>query len=47
MKTHIERLKEIGVSNDDAEQYIHHLEETLPKYGIADTRLRLALHEPR
>lgn len=42
MKTRIEMLKEMGVSNDDAEQYIHHLEETLPKYGIAETRLRLA-----
>ena len=42
MKTHIEMLKEMGVSNDDAEQYINHLEEALPKHGIADTRLRLA-----
>lgn len=42
MKTRIEMLKEMGVSNDDAEQYIHHLEETLPKYGIAETRMRLA-----
>ena len=42
MKTHVEMLKEMGVSTQDAEQYIHHLEEALPKYGIADSKLRLA-----
>ena len=42
MKTRVEMLKEMGVSSHDAEQYIHHLEEALPKYGIADSRLRLA-----
>jgi predicted chitinase len=42
MKTRIEMLKEMGVSNDDAEQYIGDLEKALPKYGIADSRLRLA-----
>lgn len=42
MKTRIEMLKEMGVSSHDAEQYIHHLEEALPKYRIADSRLRLA-----
>src|SRR6185295_16711689 len=42
MKTHIEMLKEMGVADADAEQYLPHLEETLPKHGIADTRLRLA-----
>jgi predicted chitinase len=42
MNTRIEMLKEMGVSNGDAEQYIHHLEEALPKYGIADSKLRLA-----
>ena len=42
MKTHIEMLKEMGVSDGDAEQYIHHLEVALPKYGIADSRQRLA-----
>jgi putative chitinase len=42
MKTRIEMLKEMGVSSADADQYIHHLEEALPKHGIADTRLRLA-----
>ena len=31
-----------GSIGHDAEQYIHHLEEALPKYGIADSRLRLA-----
>lgn len=42
MKTHIEMLKEMGVSSEDAEQYIGDLERTLPKYGIADSRRRLA-----
>jgi predicted chitinase len=42
MKTRVEMLKEMGVSDDDAKQYIQHLEKTLPKYGIADSRLRLA-----
>ena len=42
MKTHIEMLKEMGVSDGDAEQYIHPLEEALPRYGIAESRLRLA-----
>lgn len=42
MKTRIEMLKEMGVAQADAEQYIGHLEKTLPKYGIADSRLRLA-----
>jgi putative chitinase len=42
MKTHIEMLKEMGVADGDAEQYIHPLEEALPKYGIAESRLRLA-----
>src|SRR6188474_2771315 len=42
MKTHIEMLKEMGVSDGDAEQYIGHFEKTLPKYGIADSKLRLA-----
>src|SRR5688572_5249797 len=42
MKTRIEMLQEMGVSSHDAEQYIHHLEQALPKYGIADSRLRLA-----
>jgi putative chitinase len=42
MKTHIEMLKEMGVSDGDAVQYLPHLEEALPKHGIADSRLRLA-----
>ena len=42
MKTRIEMLKEMGVSDADAEQYLPHLEEALPKHGIADSRLRLA-----
>ena len=42
MKTHIEMLKEMGVSNSDAEQYIGQLEEVLPKYGIAESKQRLA-----
>ena len=42
MKTHIEMLKEMGVSDGDAVQYIGSLEQVLPKYGIADSKLRLA-----
>ena len=42
MKTHIEMLKEMGVSDGDAQQYIGHLEQVLPKFGIADSKLRLA-----
>lgn len=42
MKTRVEMLKEMGVSDEDAEQYVHQLEETLPKYGISNSRLRLA-----
>jgi predicted chitinase len=35
-------LKEMGVSDHDAEQYIEDLEQILPKYGIADSKVRLA-----
>jgi len=42
MKTHVEMLTEMGVSTKDAEQYISHLEQALPKYGIADSKRRLA-----
>jgi predicted chitinase len=42
MSTRIEMLMEMGVSESDAQQYVHHLEETLPRFGIADSRLRLA-----
>jgi hypothetical protein len=40
MKTHIEMLKEMGVSDSDAEQYLPHLEEALPKYGSRTSLLR-------
>jgi predicted chitinase len=42
MKTRVEMLKEMGVSSADAEQYIHDFEATLPRYGIADSKARLA-----
>ena len=42
MKTRVEMLKEMGVSHEDAEQYIPALEQTLPKYGIAESKVRLA-----
>jgi predicted chitinase len=42
MKTRVEMLKEMGVSDGDANQYVADLERVLPKYGIADSRLRLA-----
>jgi predicted chitinase len=42
MKTHVEMLKEMGVSDADAAQYIGHFEKTLPEFGIADSTLRLA-----
>lgn len=42
MKTRVELLKEMGVRDQDAEQYIQQLEDTLPQYGIADSRQRLA-----
>ena len=42
MKTHVEMLKEMGVSADDAELYIDDLEGALPKYNIADSKERLA-----
>lgn len=42
MKTRIEMLKEMGVSERDAEQYIDELEDVLPRYGIAESRTRLA-----
>jgi predicted chitinase len=42
MKTRIEMLKEMGVSENDATQYIDQLEQVLPRYGIADSKLRLA-----
>jgi len=42
MSTRIELLEQMGVARLDAEQYIEDLEIELPKYGIADSRLRLA-----
>jgi len=42
MKTRVEMLKEMGVSDGDAKQYVGALERVLPKYGIAESRLRLA-----
>jgi predicted chitinase len=35
-------LKEMGVSENDATQYIGQLEQVLPRYGIAESKLRLA-----
>jgi predicted chitinase len=35
-------LREMGVSTADAEQYVDDLEDVLPKYGIAESKLRLA-----
>ena len=42
MRTRIEMLREMGVSTEDSEQYIDDLEDVLPKYGIAGSKLRLA-----
>jgi len=42
MRTRIEMLREMGVASEDAEQYIDDLEDALPKYGITESRLRLA-----
>ena len=42
MRTRVEMLKEMGVSSSDAEQYIDDLEKLLPKYGVAESKLRLA-----
>ena len=42
MKTRVELLQQMGVSEADAEQYIGDLERELPKYGISESRQRLA-----
>ncbi len=42
MTNRVELLQEMGVSETDAAQYIGDLEEMLPKYGIADSRARMA-----
>lgn len=42
MKTRVEMLMEMGVAQADAQQYMGDLEQVLPKYGIADSKIRLA-----
>lgn len=42
MKTHKEMLMEMGVADADADQYVDAFEKTLPRYGIADNKGRLA-----
>jgi predicted chitinase len=42
MKTRVEMLMEMGVAQADAQQYMDDLEQVLPKYGIADSKIRLA-----
>jgi len=42
MRTRVEMLREMGVSTADAEQYVDDLEDVLPRYGIAESKLRLA-----
>lgn len=42
MNANIELLKEMGVSQENAEQYVEDLEILLPKYGISDSKVRLA-----
>ncbi len=42
MKTRVEMLQEMGVSEVDAHQYIGDLEDLLPQYGIADNKQRIA-----
>jgi len=42
MKTRVEMLQEMGVSEGDAAQYIGDFEELLPRYGVADSKQRLA-----
>ena len=42
MKTRVEMLQEMGVSEADAHQYIGDLEDLLPQYGIADNKQRIA-----
>ena len=42
MKTHVEMLMEMGVAESDSLQYIADLEDVLPRYGIAESRQRLA-----
>jgi predicted chitinase len=42
MKTRVEMLMEMGVAQADAQKYMGDLEHVLPKYGIADSKTRLA-----
>jgi predicted chitinase len=42
MKTRVEMLMEMGVAQADAQQYMGDFEQVLPKYGIADSKIRLA-----
>jgi predicted chitinase len=42
MSRRVALLMELGVASADAEQYIDQIEEVLPKYGITETRARLA-----
>lgn len=42
MKTHVEMLVEMGVARQDSLQYIDDLEEMLPRFGIAASKVRLA-----
>ncbi len=42
MKTRVEMLMEMGVAQAAAQQYMSDLEQVLPKYGIADSKIRLA-----
>lgn len=42
MTTRVELLQEMGVSKEDAEQYLADLEKTLPKYGITKSPQRMA-----
>jgi predicted chitinase len=42
MRTRVALLMELGVASADAEQYIDQIEEVLPKYGITESRARLA-----
>ncbi|MEM7251900.1 MAG: glycoside hydrolase family 19 protein [Pseudomonadota bacterium] len=42
MKTHIEMMMEMGVSQTDVAQYIDDFEDLLPRYGIARSKVRLS-----
>lgn len=42
MRSNVEMLKEMGVAENDAVQYVDELEELLPRYRIASSKTRLA-----